>query len=139
MWYKKKRKQEKAFWKDRWRFSNSIFQDDHVAPDFSSSDAHCYFSKSFTPTESWSGLPDWVFKSTPSCSIEDFDMSPITSTTIRNTLRSCSKSSSPGDDQISYYHLWHLPSTHAFLAILFNRILSVSSSCPPIWCSGKLS
>ena len=65
-------------------------------------------------------------------------MSPITSTIIRNTLRSCSKSSSPGDDQISYYHLWHLPSTHAFLAILFNRILFDSSSCPSIWCSGKI-
>ena len=69
---------------------------------------------------------------------EDFDTSAITPTLIRRVLKSCDKSSSPGDDRISYHHLWNLPSTHSFLAELFSRIVKDSHQSPEPWCEGKI-
>ena len=38
----------------------------------------------------------------------------------------------PGPDRITYYHLFHLPCTHHFLATLFNKILEAGTA-PRSW------
>ena len=63
-------------------------------------------------------------------------MSPITPNTVRKILKGANKSSSPGEDSITYHHLWKLPSTHHFLATLFSKILLDSQSAPQQWCTG---
>ena len=63
-------------------------------------------------------------------------MSPITPKIVRKILKGTNKSSSPGEDCITYCHLWKLPSTHHYLATLFSKILLHSQSAPSQWCSG---
>ena len=68
----------------------------------------------------------------------EFNLAPIDTSLIRSTLRNCAKGSSPGDDCITYHHLWNLPISHSFLAQLFSAILLESNKCPPAWCKGKI-
>lgn len=104
---------------------------------FSTNSAHQYFKSSFEDTsESYAGLPVWVHEEMSKSQQEDFDTSEITPDQIRITLKSCDKSSSPGDNSISYYHLWHLPACHPFLAALFTLILADSHKCPGIRTQG---
>jgi len=45
--------------------------------------------------------------------------------------------SAPGSDDITYFHLNHLPSTHHFMATLFNKLLETGSS-PASWGSANV-
>ena len=92
-----------------------------------------YFNSFDKSRDSYSALPTWVEEVMPSTIHEDFDMSAITPHLVWRT-----KSSSPGDDLISYHHLWNIPASHIFLANLFTCILLESQQCPEAWCKGRL-
>ena len=77
-------------------------------------------------------LPSWVADNLPDCDASLFNTSPITPSTVKATLRRCSMKSAPGSDGITYFHLNRLPSSHHFMATLFNKLLENSSS-PACW------
>ena len=66
--------------------------------------------------------------------VPEFDTTPTSAEQIWHVLMS-NKSSTPGDDNITNHHLWKLPSTHAFLAILFNKIIESGQPPPSSWSS----
>ena len=68
----------------------------------------------------------------------EFDTIPITADLIWRALKKSNKSSSPGDDGITYHHLWKLPSTHSFLAILFNKIIESGQPPPSNWSRARI-
>ena len=70
-------------------------------------------------------------------SLVAFDLSAITPSCIKATLKKCSSSSAPSCDEITYHHLKKLHSTHHFLATLFSKILLLSHQPPPNWCMAK--
>ena len=47
--------------------------------------------------------------------------------------------SSPGQDQITYFHLRNLPCTHHFLATLFTKILLTEQEPPSSWFSAEIT
>ena len=61
-----------------------------------------------------------------------FNTNSITPSLVKSTLQHCSKKSVPGFDGITYYHLNHLPSTHHFMATLFNKLIK-SGTAPACW------
>ena len=92
-------------------------------PTFSQAACLSYFKSSCdSSNQSYCGLPDWVSEVMPCPDIEmEFDTSAITPGQVKRTLNKCS--SSPGADQITYFHLRNLPSIHNFLATPFTKIL----------------
>ena len=70
--------------------------------------------------------------SLPDCDASLFDGSAITPSLVKSTLRQCSMKSTPGSDGITYFHLNHLPSSHHFMATLFNKLLG-KGSAPACW------
>ena len=136
-------KQERAFWKNCWSFTRSVTDSNqtNIKPSLSPNEAFAYFSDSFAKPANgtYKYLPHWVREVMPVSRGEpDFDTSPISVEQIWRTLKKSNKSSAPGDDSISYHHLWKLPSTHAFLATLFNKI--IESGQPPLsnWSSARI-
>ena len=84
----------------------------------------------------YDGMPFWINEILPPTEEESFDLSLITPATIKRTLKHCRKSSSPGDDGVSYLHLWKLPACHQFLATLYSTILFRDRRAPRSWCQG---
>ena len=132
------RKQENAFWANRWKFAKSICEgSNNTKPSFSSECGLAYFKSTFSQMpDDYQDLPNWADQILPEIYNVAFDMSPITPKIVRKILKGTNKSSSPGEDCITYCHLWKLPSTHHYLATLFSKILLHSHSAPPQWCSG---
>ena len=136
-------KQERAIWANRWSFAKSVIEGSqtNTKPSFSSTEAFAYFSNSFAkPAEgTYARLPHWV-EEVMSANREEveFDTTPITADLIWRALKKSNKSSSPGDDGITYHHLWKLPSTHGFLAILFNKIIESGQPPPSNWSSARI-
>ena len=58
---------------------------------------------------------------------------------MKRTLRKCSTSSSPEADQIAYFYLRILPSTHYFLATLFTKILLETNEGPQSMFSAEIT
>ena len=85
-------------------------------------------------------FPDWV-EEVMHCpeTEEEFDMTPITPGQVKRMLQKYSPSSSPGTDQITYFHLRNLPSAHHFLATLFSKILLMSHRGPTSWFSAEIT
>ena len=92
---------------------------------------------------SYKELPDWIYKIFPPPDETDeyspFVMSAITPGVVKRTLQRCSTSSSPGHDQITYFHLRNLPCTHHFLATLFTKILLTEQEPPSSWFSAEIT
>ena len=113
----------------------------NLNPSFSELICFDYFRRLFDVCYGppYNGLPAWVTDLFPNLShLEfEFDMSLITQSIIRRALSKCSNSSSPGPDNITYFHLKNLPCTHLFLATLFSRIFT-SPFAPTTWCSGRI-
>ena len=136
-------KQERAFWANRWSFAKSVIEGSqtNTKPSFSSTEAFAYFSNSFAkPADgTYARLPYWVEEVMPANREEDeFDTTPITADMIWRALKKSNKSSSPGDNGLTYHHLWKLPSTHGFLAILFNTIIESRQPPPSNWSSARI-
>ena len=66
-----------------------------------------------------------------------FDMGPIKPKDIKNILRKKSSDSSPGPDGITYRLLKRLPTTHHFMATLFNKALE-SGTPPSSWAESNV-
>ena len=72
---------------------------------------------------------------------DEFNTTPFTEEQI---WRASNKSSAPGDDNITYHHLWKLSSTHAFLACLaclaclFNKIIGSGKPPSNSWSSARI-
>ena len=131
---------EKKFQQNPYDFAKKVLKtSQQECPDFGESHAYEFFRESFSKKScSYAGLPDWVQSVMPNPQITShFDLTPVTPKQIKSALRKCSSKSSPGCNNISYYHLKHLPATHHFLATLFSRILLENHTCPPSWCIGK--
>ena len=77
----------------------------------------------------------WVEEVMPSTIHEDFDMSAITSRSGQENSQIMQQELTPGDDLISYHHLWNFPASHPFLANLYPL---ESQQCPEAWCKGRL-
>ena len=88
-------------------------------------------------------MPDWVYKVAPPPDETDeyspFCMSAITPGLVKHTLQKCSTFSSPGHDQITYFHLRNLPCIHHFLATLFTKILLTEQEPPSSWFSAVIT
>ena len=60
-------KQERAFWKNRWKFTKSVLEDNGKEPAFPAAAAHEFFSTSFgSSSDLYSSLPAWVQEVMPS-------------------------------------------------------------------------
>ena len=66
-----------------------------------------------------------------------FDMGPIKPKDIKNILKKKSSGSSPGPDGITYGLLKLLPTTHHFMATLFNKVLE-SETPPSSWAESNV-
>lgn len=69
----------------------------------------------------------------------EFDLCPITLGLVKITRRKCPSSSSPSIEQLTYFHLRNLTSTHYFLATLFTKIVLESHHGPSLWYSAKIN
>ena len=67
------------------------------------------------------------------------DMSAINPGQVKRTLKKCSTSSSPGGNQITYFHLRNLPSTYYFFATLFTKIFLDIHEGPRSWFSAEIT
>ena len=138
-------KQEKAFRNNPWKFANSVCNEPvKSSPTFSQTTCFQHFETAFSDSEAlYKELPDWVPRVSPSPDETDdvycpFDMSAITPGVVKRTLQKCSTSSSPGHDQLTYFHLRNLPCTHYFLATLFTKILLSEQEPPSSWFSAEI-
>ena len=136
-------KQERAFWKNRWSFAKSVVEGSqpNTKPSFSSAEAYTYYSNSFAKSanDTYKGLPHWIGEVMPESREKDeFNTTPFTKEQIWRALKKSNKSSAPGDDNITYHHLWKLPSTHAFLASLFNKIIASGQPPPNSWSCARI-
>ena len=105
-----------------------------MTPLFDSDTAFDYFSQTYSDSSlKYDGnLPVWVSDTIPDCDTSLFNVEKITPSLIKSSLCNCSMKSAPGPDRITYYHLFHLPCTHHFLATLFNKILEAGTA-PRNW------
>ena len=119
------RKQERAFRNNPWKFAKAVCDEPSItSPTFSQATCFQHYKRSFSDSEvSYEKLPDWVNQvSPPPEECVPFDLSAITPHQVKRTLQKCSSSSSPGHDEITYFHFRNLPCTHHFMATLFTKI-----------------
>ena len=67
-----------------------------------------------------------------------FNLSPVTSGSIKRILKKELSNSTPGDDEILYHHLKKMPSTHHFFANLFSKLLLEKQEAPESWSKAKI-
>ena len=119
-----------------------ISKNNPTSPSFNKSTCQSYFSQVSSEAGcKYVRVPAWVEKVCPPPPMDDslvaFDLSAITPSCIKATLKNFSSSSAPGCDEITYHHLKKLHSIHHFLAALFSKILLLSHQPPPNWCMAK--
>jgi len=128
-------KNEKDFRHNPWEYARKkLLPSDNVSPLFDCNTASTFFTQTYSDSSLNYGvhLPTWVIDRIPDCDTSLFNTERITPSLIKSYLRHCSMKSAPGPDGLTYYHLFHLPCTHHFLATLFNKILTVGTA-PGSW------
>ena len=119
-------KNETEFRHNPWLYAQKRLQStkDSLEPSFSVSIATQHFTQTYSSDNTqYRHLSPWVMDSLPDCDASLFDGSAITPSLVKSTLRQCSMKSTPGSDGITYFLLNHLPSSHHFMATLFNKLL----------------
>jgi len=128
------------FRKNPWQYDqkNLLPSKDHVEPSFTVSSAVSHFSQTYSDSNTnYQYLPSWITDMLPNCIPTLLNVTPITPSLVKATLRKCSMGSAPGWDGITYYHLNHLPTAHHFMGTLFNKLLEKGVS-PACWGSARI-
>ena len=128
-------KNEWDFRRNPWEYTHKKLQpSDSTEPSFDSVAATVYFTNTYSDYSVTyeNRLPSWASESIPECDSSSFNSKVITPGLVKSTLQRCSRKSAPGIDGITYFHLCHLPSTHHFMATLFNKLIK-SGSAPACW------
>lgn len=126
-------KHEQEFRKNPWEYVHKRLQSSNCPdPSFSCDTATNYFTDTYSDSTVSYGntLPDWTHEFIPDCDSSLFNSNSITPGLVKSTLKHCSMQSAPGMDGITYYHLYHLPSSHHLMATLFNKILEKGRAPP---------
>jgi len=82
--------------------------------------ATCYFTDTYSDSNDYQALPDWILQDLPTSFDTTFDESPITPSLV-----------------CQYTHLRHLSSSHHFLTTLFNKLLQAGIS-PSSWSLARI-
>ena len=132
-------KNGQEFRKNPWQYVHKKLQpSNNPDPSFDHSSATSYFTETYSDsTVTYNKLPDWTHEFIPDCDPSLFNTEKITPGLVKSTLKHCSMQSAPGMDGITYYHLYHLPSIHHFMATLFNKLLETGTA-PPSWGVARL-
>ena len=96
--------------------------------------AMCYFTDSYSDSNDYQALPDWILQDLPTSFDTTFDELP---SLVCQTFHRCSSQSSPGFDGITYTHLRYLSSSRHLLATLFNKLLQAGIS-PSSWSLARI-
>ena len=126
-------KHEQEFRKNSWQYAHKKLQpSNNPDPSFDHGATTNYFKETYSDsTVTYNNkLPDWTHEFTPDCDPSLFNTNNITPALVKSTLKHCSMQSAPGMDGITYYHLYHLPSSHYFMATLFNKLLQTGTAPP---------
>ena len=94
---------------------------------------YAYFLQTYSSDDlQYCQLSSCITDDLPDCDASLFNTTAITPSLVKSTLRRCLMKFSSGSDGITYFHLSHLPSTHHFMATLFNKLLEKGIS-PASW------
>ena len=132
------RKQEKEYRKNFYKFAkaatNGTLDEEKVVPTFEKEEADVYYKNKYSkPVEIDPTKLNW-FPSVPDPTVP-YNSITILPKEIKNILKNKSPSTCPGNDGLLYGILARLPTTHHFLATLYNKTeksgvaMDISSNC----------
>ncbi len=127
-----------------WEFSRKVCKGNldkkEPKPTFSKETADQYYPGTYSTCVNFnvSDLNWFPRLHTPDPPIQ-FNMSHIKPKDIKHILKDKKSASAPGIDGLTYGVLKHLPSSHHFLATLFNKLLFESPKPSPLWQKSKIS
>ena len=134
--------EEKKYRTDFWNFSkklvNGLLYDTPKHPTFDKTQADTFFQQKYNRSTQLNHSDlNWF----PHLPVEQnnhtFSMDPIKPKEIKSILKHKTSNSAPGPDRITYGILKKLPTTHHFMATLFNKI--TSHGLPPSsWCNSNI-
>ena len=135
--------EEKKYRSDFWSFSKKLVKgtlyEEPKFPTFSKAEADTFFQNTYNVSvELNHNAISWF----PYIPVENnqhpFNREPIRPRDIRSVLKNKTSNSAPGPDGITYGVLKKLPTTHHFLATLYNKVTE-SGLPPPSWCDSRIT